>query len=175
MTTRQQVLRLAMENPQWLRALEVSCDVATENRTWEQFAGTDVMQRLRREGRLEVPNLTPLVSYGLLERVGGARGGKRAYYSMPDIEGVREALAEADKGTLRWTKRGTASTSGFRATYGSTGPRGQVHWAVYTDDALDPSADEALDILIDEGDAPSEASAKEKCREVIVVARALQR
>jgi hypothetical protein len=162
MTTRQQVLRLAMENPQWLRALEVACDVATENQAWQQFAGTYVIQRLLGEDGLELPNLTPLVGYGLLVRVGSARRGKRAYYWMPDVEGVREALAEADKATLRWTAKGTARADGFKASYnpcGSTTPGGQVKWDVYSDDAKST--------LVEEGYAANLAAAKEKCREVI--------
>jgi hypothetical protein len=35
-----------------------------------------------------------LVTHGLLRRTGGSRGGRRAYYVMPDPKGVRNALQE---------------------------------------------------------------------------------
>jgi hypothetical protein len=81
---------------------------------------------------------------------------------MPDIEGVREALAEADRATLRWTPRCTARAHGFRASYnpcGSTTPGGQVEWHVYADDGNSR--------LVEKGFAANVAAAKEKCREVI--------
>ena len=41
------------------------------------------------------PGLRRLVAYGLLEKVGeSTRGGRRAYYRMPDRFGVEEALNE---------------------------------------------------------------------------------
>jgi len=40
------------------------------------------------------PGLRLLVAYGLLEKSGeSTRGGRRAYYRMPDRTGVEEALA----------------------------------------------------------------------------------
>jgi hypothetical protein len=93
MEAAEQVRRLAMENLQWVRALEVACDVATEKAEWRQFAGTEVIKRLLASGELELPNLTPLVAYGLLVKVGdSARGGKRAYCWVPDLNGVSRAI-----------------------------------------------------------------------------------
>lgn len=41
------------------------------------------------------PSLRTLVRYGILEKCGPtSRGGRRAYYKMPDPEGVRKALEE---------------------------------------------------------------------------------
>lgn len=41
-----------------------------------------------------LPGLRTLVAYGILSRKGTAKGGRRAYYSMPDLEGVEKALRE---------------------------------------------------------------------------------
>ena len=40
------------------------------------------------------PNLRTLAKCGIIEKAGTARGGKRAYYRMPDREGVGKALRE---------------------------------------------------------------------------------
>lgn len=34
------------------------------------------------------------VAYGILERIKTTRGGRRAYYVMPDPEGAKKALQE---------------------------------------------------------------------------------
>jgi hypothetical protein len=47
-----------------------------------------------------VPNLRLLVSYGLLEKVGDTTmSGRRAYYRMPDRQGVEDALAGVGAGS----------------------------------------------------------------------------
>lgn len=60
-----------------------------------QFAGRWVLQELAEEvGQPQwQPGLRRLVSYGLLEKVGeSVRGGRRAYYRMPDRDGIEKAL-----------------------------------------------------------------------------------
>ena len=58
-----------------------------------QFAGAWVLESAKRHGVQWVPNLRKLVAYGILEKVGeSTRGGRRAYYSMPDANEVERAL-----------------------------------------------------------------------------------
>lgn len=40
------------------------------------------------------PSLRTLVKYGILEKTDTSRGGRRAYYIMPDRDGVGKALKE---------------------------------------------------------------------------------
>jgi hypothetical protein len=61
------------------------------------FAGSDVVQEVRRMAgqRIHVPSLRILVSKGLIENSGeSTRGGRRAYYRMPDRAEVEETLRE---------------------------------------------------------------------------------
>ena len=62
--------------------------------TGGDFAGAWVLQEAHKLGVKWFPNLRSLVSYGILRRTGVSRGGRRAYYVMPDIEGVRAVLKE---------------------------------------------------------------------------------
>ena len=62
--------------------------------THGDFAGAWVLQEARKSGVEWFPNLRSLVSYGILRRTDVTRGGRRAYYIMPDVEGVRAAIAE---------------------------------------------------------------------------------
>ena len=39
-----------------------------------------------------VPNLRVLAAFGILEKTGNTRAGRRAYYRMPDMQGVDSAL-----------------------------------------------------------------------------------
>ena len=62
--------------------------------------------RSRRGSPRWIPNLRILVSYGLLEKSGpSTRGGRRAYYRMPDRPGVEKALElwRANRGAARQT------------------------------------------------------------------------
>lgn len=43
------------------------------------------------------PGLRVFVSYGILQKTSSSRGGRRAYYIMPDVEGVKKALQELKK------------------------------------------------------------------------------
>ncbi len=64
------------------------------DRTKGEFAGAWALNEAKKSGVEWFPNLRPLVSYGILRRTDVARGGRRAYYLMEDIEGVRSALLE---------------------------------------------------------------------------------
>ena len=92
---------LAREHPDWLPVVEASLKCAKE---YQQFAGKWVLEELNKGGWLGLrfgsrsvkwlPGLRTLTSYGILDREGTAKGGRGAYYSMPDSEGVEEALRE---------------------------------------------------------------------------------
>lgn len=85
------VERLARERPDWLPVLDAAAAVAADA---EEFAGAWVVDELSRRGLNRwIPNLRILVSYGLLEKSGpSTRGGRRAYYRMPDRVAVEQAL-----------------------------------------------------------------------------------
>ncbi len=87
--------RLAIEHPEWLPVLEAAAAVAGNvEEHGGEFAGAWVVDELARRGSPRwIPNLRILVSYGLLEKSGpSTRGGRRAYYRMPDRAGVLKAL-----------------------------------------------------------------------------------
>jgi len=91
----QAVQRLATEHPEWLPVLEAAVVVAAGvEEHGGEFAGTWVVSELERRGlRRWIPNLRILVSYGLLEKSGpSTRGGRRAYYRMPERAEVEKAL-----------------------------------------------------------------------------------
>jgi hypothetical protein len=77
----------AKEHPDWLDVVRACYDEAAET---EQFAGTWVFLRLGRW----FPSLRTLAGSGILEKVRTTQGGRRAYYQMPDREGVGRALHE---------------------------------------------------------------------------------
>jgi len=92
------VKRLAYEHSTWIPILRAACAQACKSEPYRgQFAGRWVLQEVEAQtGRPEwQPGLRRLVAYGLLEKVGeSTRGGRRAYYRMPDRPGVEEALKE---------------------------------------------------------------------------------
>jgi len=111
--------RLALEHPDWVPVLEAAAAVAerVEGKGGE-FAGAWVVDELARRGSPRwIPNLRILVSYQLLEKSGpSTRGGRRAYYRMPDRAGVVRALeawrASAGKPkprTLRFVASGAST------------------------------------------------------------------
>ena len=61
-----------------------------EARHSERFAGKWALER----AGLWAPGLTMLVRRGILKHEDTTRGGRRAYYTMPDKEGVAQALRE---------------------------------------------------------------------------------
>lgn len=81
--------------PTWFEILCACLIVA--RRTEGEFAGAWVLSEARKYGIEWIPNLRPLVTYGILRRTGSARGGRRAYYEMVDMEGVRSAVGEAER------------------------------------------------------------------------------
>ena len=101
----------------------LSAAVAVAERAEEYdgiFAGAWVVDELARRGHGRwVPNLRLLVSYGLLEKSGSStRGGRRAYYRMPDRVGVAKAMESwrlQARRPLRFIGAG-ASTDGPRDT-----------------------------------------------------------
>ncbi len=84
--------RFLRDYPEWLPVLR-AC-VAEAERTRGEFAGAWVFQEAQKLGVPWFPNLRSLASYGILRRTDVSRGGRRAYYAMPDIDGVRAALKE---------------------------------------------------------------------------------
>lgn len=99
--TRQAVLRLASDRPDWLPVLRAACAQAQKSEAFGgQFAGTYVLKELERQTgeRAWRPGLRLLAAYGLLEKVGeSSRGGRRAYYRMPDRASVERALEEIQR------------------------------------------------------------------------------
>jgi len=119
----QSVSRLAFEHPDWLPVLEAAVAVATKVEPHGgEFAGASVVDELGRQGFPRwIPNLRILVTYGLLEKSGpSTRGGRRAYYRMPDRAGVEKAL-EAWR-----ARRGARKNLRFIAAGESTEPPADV-------------------------------------------------
>jgi hypothetical protein len=96
--TRDAVMRLAYEQPDWIPVLRAACAQAEKTEPYGgQFAGRWVLQELQQRTKRPEwrPGLRLLVAYGLLEKVGeSTRGGRRAYYRMPDRAEVEQALEE---------------------------------------------------------------------------------
>ena len=96
-------MRLAFEHPDWVPVLQAACDQAqASERFGGEFAGSWVLQKLKEQTGEPAwkPGLRLLVGYGLLAKSGeSTRGGRRAYYRMPDRTGVEQALAELASGT----------------------------------------------------------------------------
>lgn len=90
------VTELARERPDWLPVLQAACEEAEEAEKFGgRFAGRWVLERLRRRtGGFEWrPGLRLLTGYGLLIKDGeSTRGGRRAYYRMPNWRDVEQAL-----------------------------------------------------------------------------------
>jgi len=86
------VKRLAHENPKWLPIIEACLEEA--KRCKGEFAGSWVLKTAKKKDILWFPNLRTLASYGILKRTDVTRSGRRAYYIMPDVEGVEKALGE---------------------------------------------------------------------------------
>lgn len=81
----------------WVRVVRVC--VEASKRFHGEFAGAWVWQDMKEKIGDETrpfPNLKPLVSYGILQKTGSSRGGRRAYYVMLDIAEVERALTELE-------------------------------------------------------------------------------
>lgn len=83
------VMELAREKPQWLRVAKAACEEAAQA---NEFAGAWVLQRMGGWA----PSLRTLATYGIVQKVGSSRGGRRAYYTMPDRSGVERAVHELE-------------------------------------------------------------------------------
>lgn len=91
-------MRLASEQPDWIPVLRAACERARKSEPYGgEFAGRWVLQELSKQTGKPAwrPGLRLLVGYGLLEKVGAStRGGRRAYYRMPDRGAVERALED---------------------------------------------------------------------------------
>lgn len=95
------VKRLSVEHPDWIPIVITCFENAQKG---SQFAGKWILQDLQRKGWHGLkyandivpwfPGLGLLVGYGILKHEDTTRGGRRAYYTMPDIIGVEKALRE---------------------------------------------------------------------------------
>ena len=88
---------LARGDPGWLPVLWAAYVRARQTeQTGGVFAGAWVLDLLSQTaGRpMYVPGLRKLAAHGLLIKVDQSRGGRRAYYRMPDPDGVGAALRE---------------------------------------------------------------------------------
>jgi hypothetical protein len=113
--TDQAVRRLAVEHPEWMAVLEAAVAVAERSEPLGgEFAGAWVLDEVRAHGGPSwFPNLRILASHGLLEKSGAStRGGRRAYYRMPD----RDAVARAVEA---WRGNGTTQAASRLSFIGS--------------------------------------------------------
>jgi hypothetical protein len=94
-------MALAFEHPDWVPVLQAACLQDRESEPFGGvFAGSWVLQKVAEQTGEPVwkPGLRLLVAAGLLEKAGeSTRGGRRAYYRMPDRTGVEQALEELQK------------------------------------------------------------------------------
>ena len=97
---RQNVMRLAYEYPDWVPVLRAACAQARKSEPYGgQFAGSWVLKELQEQTGDPAwrPGLRRLVAYGLLVKVGeSTRGGRRAYYQMPDRAEIERILNEME-------------------------------------------------------------------------------
>ncbi len=84
--------RFLRDFPQHFAIIAACVNLAEQ--THGDFAGAWVLQEAQKSGVDWFPNLRSLASYGILQRTDVTRAGRRAYYMMPDIEGVKAALEE---------------------------------------------------------------------------------
>jgi hypothetical protein len=103
--TREAVLALAYEQPDWLPVLRAACVVAEKSEPYGgRFAGSWVLQELARHvnGPVWRPGLRLLAGYALIEKSGpSTRGGSRAYYRMPQRSAIEEVLDEMQVPRMR--------------------------------------------------------------------------
>ncbi|MHB8280373.1 MAG: hypothetical protein ACYDIA_22385 [Candidatus Humimicrobiaceae bacterium] len=88
--------RLLEEKPKWFPIVLETLEAAKKYR---EFAGSWVLRKIKEKGEIYPlgPGLRTLVAFGILKRTETARSGRRAYYVMPDPNGVERALKEAYK------------------------------------------------------------------------------
>lgn len=90
------VKRLGEERPDWIPIVKECLECAQK---YKEFAGSWVLSGLEEKTKKRVwkPGLRTLVAYGILEHTKTTRGGRRAYYIMPDPEGADTALRELER------------------------------------------------------------------------------
>ena len=89
------VKRLSEERPDWIPIVKECLECSQK---YEEFAGSWVLSGLaeKRNAIVWKPGLRTLVAYGILKKIRTTRGGRRAYYIIPDPEGAKKALQEID-------------------------------------------------------------------------------
>lgn len=91
------VVQLLRDHPEWFPVVSAALEEAQTIKS-NRFAGAWILARAKKRGVQWIPNFRKLVAYGVLQKDGdSSRGGKRAYYSMPDMVGVEKALKDFDK------------------------------------------------------------------------------
>lgn len=86
---------LLREHPEW-RGVVIAALEEAKTIQGGRFAGSWVLERAKAHGVRWIPNLKKLVAYQILKKEGDStRGGRRSYYSMPDLQGVEQAFNDA--------------------------------------------------------------------------------
>jgi hypothetical protein len=86
---------IAIKDQYLLAAVAACIELADEFGPWTDLAGSWIFDRARTKiPDFWIPNFKPFVTHGILTRVGGSRGGQRAYYRLVDPEGTKRALIE---------------------------------------------------------------------------------
>ncbi len=86
-------IRLLRDKPEWAPIIAAAVESAKTIKGG--FAGSWVLDLAKQKGVSWIPGLRTLVAYGILQKEGAStRGGRRAYYTMPDVAGVEQALNE---------------------------------------------------------------------------------
>ena len=86
------VKKLLEEKPEWFPIVSEALKAALK---YEEFAGSWVLRGVK-EKALPGPGLRTLAAFGILKRTVTSRGGRRAYYIMPNPDGVQRALIEIE-------------------------------------------------------------------------------
>lgn len=90
---------LLRDHPEWRGVILAALEEAKTIKSG-RFAGTWVLERAKAHGVRWIPNLRKLVAYQILEKEGeSTRGGRRSYYSMPDIDAVAQAINDVGAGS----------------------------------------------------------------------------
>lgn len=92
-------IELLKDYPEWRPVVKAALEETKSLKT-SRVAGAWILNRAKRNGVHWIPNFRKLVSYGILQKEGeSTQGGRRSYYSMPDIQGVEKALKESGEGS----------------------------------------------------------------------------
>jgi SOS-response transcriptional repressor LexA len=115
------VIRLLRDNPDWFPVVQSALEEAKSIPSGI-FAGKWVLDKAKRHGVTWIPSLRKLVAYGVLTKVGeSTRGGRRAYYSMPNAQGVEKALKEISP------DKPIAPYRGYEVTKSGIAQRATIH------------------------------------------------